>query len=73
MTLKLIIIPLTKMKKPDLLFGMPLGVILFYYLMSGDLIESLKLYLFLYAVFGLILSRILFCGHRLQELWTEGS
>jgi len=40
---------------------------------NGSLWLSLKLYTVLYGIFGILFGRVLFCGHRLQELWTEGS
>ena len=71
MLFKVIIIPIVKQKRPDFWYAVPLSVfLLFYTVTGGDLIQSLKLYLFLYGMFGLMLGRVLFCGHRLQELWT---
>lgn len=59
-------IPIFKHKKPDLWYSVPILVFLFFYLFNGSLVESLKMYFFMYGLFGLILGRILFCGHRLQ-------
>jgi fatty acid desaturase len=73
MTLKVLIIPIVKRKKPDFWYAVPLTLFAFFYLFNGSLLETLKIYLFMYGLFGLILGRILFCGHRLQELWTEGA
>jgi hypothetical protein len=66
MTLKIILLPILKRKKPDFWYGVPIIVFLFFYLFNGSFIETLKMYLFMYGLFGLILGRILFCGHRLQ-------
>lgn len=71
--LKVVIIPIFKGKKPDFWYSAPLLIFIFFYLFNGSLLETLKIYLFTYGIFGLILGRILFCGHRLQELWTEGA
>lgn len=73
MTLKIVLVPIFKRKRPDFWYGVPIFVFVLFYLSNGDFIESLKMYLFMYGLFGLILGRILFCGHRLQELWTEGA
>jgi hypothetical protein len=73
MTLKFIILPIIKRKRPDLLYAMPMLIPLYFYAFSGNFYTSLKLYLFLYGLFGLALGKVLFCGHRLQELWTEGA
>lgn len=73
MLLKVVIIPIVKQKRPDFWYAVPITVLLLFYTVSNDFLQSLKLYIFLYGMFGLILGRILFCGHRLQELWTEGA
>lgn len=73
MTLKIVIVPILKKKMPDLWYGVPFLVFLFFYLFNGSIWQSLKLYLCLYGLFGIIFGRVLFCGHKLQELWTEGS
>ena len=73
MTLKVVIVPIVKRKKPDFWYAVPLFIFAFFYLFNDSLYETLKIYLFMYGIFGLILGRILFCGHRLQELWTEGA
>lgn len=74
MLLKVLVIPIVKRKRPDFWYAVPLTVfMLFYSISGGDFLNSLKLYLFLYGMFGLMLGRVLFCGHRLQELWTEGA
>ena len=33
----------------------------------------MKLHLYIYGVFGFIANRILFCNHRIQEVWSEGA
>ena len=33
----------------------------------------MKLHMCIYGFFGLLFNRMVFCGHRLQELWTEGA
>ncbi len=73
MMLKVIIIPIFKRKRPDLWYAAPIFVLALFYYSTDNFWHALKLYLFLYGMFGLILGRILFCGHRLQELWTEGA
>ena len=73
MTLKLLVVPLTKFKLPDPWYCFPLVVLGFIYLNSETFGEALKMYMVIYCTFGFILMKNLFCGHRLQELWTEGA
>jgi hypothetical protein len=73
MALKWILVPIVKRRQPDLWYGVPLGVYLLFYFASGDAWFAFKLHIFLYGLFGFIFNRTLFCGHRLQELWTEGA
>lgn len=70
---KIIIVPLLKKKKPDFWYCIPLFVFTTFYLRCGDAIFSLKLHLLIYGIFGFTMNRVLFCGHRLRELWTEGA
>ena len=71
--LKLFFVPLVKRKVPDFWYLCPLVMFLTFYMVSGDAWYALKLHIFLYGFYGLLLNRIIFCGHRLQELLTEGS
>lgn len=70
---KLCIVPLIKRKIPEFWYLVPLSVFALFYAASGDLYYALKLHIFLYAVFGFIFNRVLFCGHRVAETWTEGA
>jgi fatty acid desaturase len=71
--LKIIVVPIIKRKKPELWYLLPMSVLLLFYCVSGDIWYSLKLHMFIYGLFGLVYNRVLFCGHRLQELWSEGA
>ena len=71
--LKLFVVPILRKRKPDFWYLVPSFVILTFYYTTGNFWFSLKLHFFIYGVFGLIFNRVLFCGHRLQELWTEGA
>ena len=71
--LKCLLIPLTKNKRPVFLYFVPLSVFFTFYFVSEDCWYSIKLHLFIYGVYGLLANRILFCNHRLQELWSEGA
>lgn len=71
--LKTILVPIIKLRKPELWYLVPLVVLLSIYLRTGDLWYAFKLHLFIYGVFGALFNRVLFCGHRLQELWSEGA
>lgn len=42
------------------------------YLLTGDISQSLKLFLAIHCFFGFIFAKITFGGHRVQKLWTEG-
>jgi hypothetical protein len=66
MVLKIVVVPLLKQKRPDLWYGVPMIVLVLLYLSTGSLMEAVKLYLTMYGFFGLMLGRVLFCGHRLQ-------
>lgn len=70
---KLIVLPIIKFRKPDLWYGFPFLILGFIYLNSDTFGEAIKLYLAIYCTYGFFLMKSLFCGHRLQELWTEGS
>ncbi len=72
MTMKLLVLPLTKHKKPDFLYSFPLLVILFGYFMTGSLAVAFKYYLITYCFYTFLLFKVLFCGHRVQDTWTEG-
>jgi hypothetical protein len=64
------VVPLIKRKIPEFWYLVPLGVFALFYYCSGSLAYALKLHIFLYAVFGFIFNRVLFCGHRVSETWT---
>lgn len=70
MTLKIVVVPIIKRRAPELLYASPLLFFALIYYFQQDFWVSFKLYLFVYAVYGTIFLKILFCGHRLQELWT---
>ena len=71
--LKVFVVPFIRKRKPDLWYLVPSIVFLTFYFHTGDFWYSLKLHLFIYGIFGLMFNRMLFCGHRLQELWSEGA
>ena len=71
--LKIFVIPIVRKRKPDPWYIVPIIVFLTFYLRTGDVWYSLKLHVFIYGIFGLLFNRMLFCGHRLQELWSEGA
>lgn len=71
--LKLIVVPLTKFKKPDPYHTFPLLVFFFIYLNCNTFGEALKFFLIIYCSFSFLLMKALFCGHRIPTLWTEGA
>ena len=73
MIIKLVLVPLTKKKMPEFWYIIPFAVFLAFYLKTGDWKLSLKMHMFIYGFFGFLLNRVLFCGHRIQEVWTEGA
>jgi len=73
MALNVVILPIIKFVKPDLWYGFPMLIMLYFYAFNGNVWLSFKMYLFLYGIFGVMFGRASFCRHRLQELWTEGS
>lgn len=73
MILKLFILPIIKKVKPDIMYAFPLLIFSAAYLVNGSFMEALKLYLVLYCSFSFLLMKVLFCGHRVQDTWTEGS
>lgn len=72
MILKLFIVPIIKKVKPDILYAFPLTIFFLAYL-NSSFIEALKLYLVIYCTFGFVIMKLLFCGHRVQDTWTEGA
>lgn len=73
MVIKLIVLPVIRRVKPDVMYSFPLAIILWSYLVSGSFFEAFKLYLVIYCSFSFLLMKVLFCGHRVQDTWTEGS
>ena len=71
--IKIFLVPLIRKIKPDPWYIVPIFVFLTFYFTTGDWWYSFKLHVYIYGIFGLIFNRMLFCGHRLQELWTEGA
>ena len=43
------------------------------YIFNPDIIESILLFFHMQAMQGFMISKVLFCGHRIPELWTEGA
>ncbi len=70
MTLKVLVVPLIKMIKPDLLYAFPLIIFSLIYLNSPSFIDALKLYLVIYCTFGFCVMKVLLCGHRVQDTWS---
>ena len=68
--LKLIIVPLVKRNKPEWEYVVPLTEIIIFYLLNGNLVESIKLFLFIQCFFGYLFTKITFGGHRIETLWT---
>lgn len=66
MILKMIVAPIRKKVIPNFGYLLPTLVFWSFYLNTGDFWYSLKLHLFIYAFFGFLFNRMLFCGHRLQ-------
>jgi fatty acid desaturase len=71
MTLKLLIVPLTKQTAPDLNYAFPMLIFLSFW-WSTSFVFALKLYLGIYCSFTFLLMKVLFCGHRVQDTWTAG-
>ena len=71
--LKVFIVPLVRRKVPDFWYLAPALVFSAFYFTSGSWTQALKFHFFIYCLFGLLFNRVLFCGHRLGELWTEGA
>lgn len=71
--LKLLVVPALKKKVPELWYAVPLCVFALFYYVSGSAWEAFKLHIFIYAFFGFAFNRVLFCGHRVAETWTEGA
>lgn len=71
--LKAVLAPIKKKQLPNFFYFVPLSVLLILYICSAKLWGSLKLYLFLYGLYGFIMNRVLFCNHRIQEVWSEGA
>ena len=71
--LRTIITPLTKRMLPDFLFLTPLIQIPLIYLITNDLILSLKLFTTMHVVFGFLFLKLTFLGHRTGAEWTAGN
>lgn len=69
MLLKLVILPITKQIKPDLMYSFPLLIFLISFF-AHNFVIALKLYLVIYCTFSFLLMKVLFCGHRVQDTWT---
>ena len=54
------------------MYAFPLTIIALSYLVNGSFFEAVKLYLVIYCSFSFLLMKVLFCGHRVQDTWTEG-
>lgn len=73
MTLKVLVVPIIKRIKPDLLYAFPLIIFSLIYLNSPSFFDALKLYLVIYCTFGFCVMKVLLCGHRVQDTWSEGA
>lgn len=73
MIMKLVVLPVTKAKTPDLLYAFPLLVIAAGWFLTGSLAIGIKYYLIIYCFFSFLLMKVLFCGHRVQDVWTQGA
>jgi fatty acid desaturase len=56
---------------PDPFYAIPLLIFFIAYL-NSSFIQALKIYLTIYCTFSFLLMKILLCGHRIQDTWTEG-
>lgn len=71
MILKLLVLPIIRRVKPDIYYAFPL--LIFAFLWSfNTFADAIILYLVVYCSFGFLLMKVLFCGHRVQDTWTEG-
>ena len=70
--LKVVLFPITRRVRPQMVYSLPLTMIAFFYALSGSILSAISLYLVIYLTFGTLFMRVLLCGHRLQQLWTEG-
>jgi hypothetical protein len=68
--LKLLIVPLAKRIQPEWLYLVPLTQILLMYLINGDLLLSIKLFLVIHCFFGYVFTKVTFGGHRIETLWN---
>ena len=73
MILKLLIVPILKKTSPDFLYSFPLLIMSACIWNSESGWEGIKFYLFIYGCFTFILMKSLFCGHRIQDTWSEGA
>lgn len=73
MLLKMLIVPVLQKTTPDLLYSFPLLILSACIWTSADVWEGVKFYLFIYGCFTWVLMKLLFCGHRIQDTWTEGA
>lgn len=71
--LKLLIVPLTQKKSPELFYMVPLTQIPLLYLISNNLSLSIKIFLTMHITFGFIFSKLAFIGHKTGREWTEGN
>lgn len=71
MTLKLVVLPIMKRIKPDIYYAFPLLIFALFWL-TNSFVDAIKLYAVVYCSFGFLLMKVLFCGHRVQDTWTEG-
>lgn len=73
MAMKLFVLPILRRTAPDLMYSFPLLVLLIASLIHSSFIVGIKLYLVIYCSFSFLLMKVLFCGHRVQDTWTEGA
>ncbi len=72
MLLKLVILPIIRKTTPDPMYAFPILVFLACYL-NTSFATALKFYLVIYCSFSFLLMKVLLCGHRVQDTWTEGA
>lgn len=71
--LKLVMPPFVKKRQPEWFYLVPLMQIPFLWVLTGNIISAVKLFLIVHVTFSFIFFKLSFLGHRTGREWTEGN
>lgn len=71
--LKLLIVPIINLKRPEWFYLVPLIQIPFLYLLAGEWNVALNLFMLMHIGVSFTFMKLTFLGHRTGREWTEGN